>query len=295
MSAPNTPAWRHTSNFCLPTTSLAPRVEILLRLCRRYDRPRRPPAQLRKSSLWRDYKSTSYPPKNAPQAVYTDGIKLGDPPSSGAAAVLRDDRIAVCRAPGAPNSYKAELIGILLGSHPSAEGGTLCLDCQGAILSSQGSKPPLCQAHWVRQVRSSPLQKEQSLEWVERLVGHQYNELSNHYAEVGSLHPPPPPATGTSLWEVIRQGEVTLSPHKVHTTWSPPTSMSTSIRYRGNLSSNTASHCTSGCLDYNPKRASATVPRIGAKSPPVRPVRTVEPGIMTAYTVYWPIACPHTP
>ena len=36
------------------------------------------------------------PTTHAPEAVYTDGSKLGDPPSSGAAAVLRDGRIAVC-------------------------------------------------------------------------------------------------------------------------------------------------------------------------------------------------------
>ena len=155
------------------------------------------------------------PTTHAPEAVYTDGSKLGDPPSSGAAAVLRDGRIAVCRVPGAPHSYKADLIGILLGSHFSAERKTLCLDCQGAILWSQGSKPPLRQAHWVRVVRSSLLQKGQSLEWVEGHVGHQYNELSDHYAKVGTLLPPPPPATCTSPWEVIREGEVTLPPHKV--------------------------------------------------------------------------------
>ena len=132
------------------------------------------------------------PTTHAPEAVYTDGSKLGDPPSSGAAAVLRDGRVAVCRVPGAPNSYKAELVGILLGSHFSAEREKLCLDCQGAILSSQGNKPPLRQAHWVRQVRSSLQQKGQSLEWVEGHVGHQYNELSDHYAKVGTLPPPPP-------------------------------------------------------------------------------------------------------
>ena len=152
------------------------------------------------------------PTTHAPEAVYTDGSKLGDPPSSGAAAVLRDGRVAVCRVPGAPNSYKAELVGILLGSHFSAEREKLCLDCQGAILSSQGSKPLLRQAHWVGQVRSSLQQKGQSLEWVEGHVGHQYNEMSHHYAKVGTLLPPPPPATRTSPWEVICQGEITPPP-----------------------------------------------------------------------------------
>ena len=72
MSVPNTP-WRHTSNFCLQSTSLAPRVEILLPLCRWYGRPRRQPAQLKKWSLWRDYKSTSYPP-HMPQRQCTPTV-----------------------------------------------------------------------------------------------------------------------------------------------------------------------------------------------------------------------------
>ena len=109
------------------------------------------------------------------------------------------------------------VIGILLGSHFSAERDKMCLDCQGAILSSPGSEPPLRQVQLVRQVRSSLRQKGQSLEWVEGHVGHQYDELSDHYAKVGTLLPPPPPATRTSPWEVIRQGEVTLPPHKVWT------------------------------------------------------------------------------
>ena len=157
------------------------------------------------------------PTTHAREAVYTDGRKLGDPLPSGAAAVLRDGRVAVCRVPGATNSYKAELIGIFLGSHFSAEPETLCLDCQGAILSLQGSKPPLREAHWVRQVRSSFLQGGQSLECVKGDVGLQDNELSNDNAKVGTPLPRPPLATRTSRWEVIHQGEVTLSPHQVWT------------------------------------------------------------------------------
>ena len=55
------------------------------------------------------------PHKVSPHATYTDGSKLGDPPSSGALAVLPGATIAVCRVPRIPNSYKAELVGILLG------------------------------------------------------------------------------------------------------------------------------------------------------------------------------------
>ena len=87
--------------------------------------------------------------------VYTDGSKQGDPPTSDAAAVLRHGSLAMCRVPGAPNSYKAELVGILLGSHFADHGDRLRLDCQGAILSSAGRKRPVRQAHWVQLVRAS--------------------------------------------------------------------------------------------------------------------------------------------
>ena len=69
------------------------------------------------------------PSTHAPELVYTDGSKLGDPPPSGAAVVLRYGRVAVSRVPGAPNSHKAELVGILLGWHLSAAREELCLDC----------------------------------------------------------------------------------------------------------------------------------------------------------------------
>ena len=88
-----------------------------------------------------------------PGSAYSDGSKLGSPPSAGAAVVLRDGRIAVCRRPGVPNSYKAELIGVLLGSHLSPAHENIRLDCKGAIASAQGQKRPVRQAHWVQEVR----------------------------------------------------------------------------------------------------------------------------------------------
>ena len=137
-------------------------------------------------------------------AVYTDGSKLGDPPTSGAVAVLRDGGVAVCRVPGAPNSYKAELVGILLGSHFGDHGERLRLDCQGAILSSTGHKQPVRRAHWVQLVRTSLRSKEEDLDWVEGHTGQQLNETSDHYAKVGTTLPPLPPALRTSPWDIIR-------------------------------------------------------------------------------------------
>ena len=71
-----------------------------------------------------------------PDVVYTDGCKVGDLPAAGAAAVLRDGTIAVCHVPGVPKSYKAELVGVLLGSNFSDVGERLRLNCQGAVASS---------------------------------------------------------------------------------------------------------------------------------------------------------------
>ena len=42
------------------------------------------------------------PSPHRPYAVYTHGSKLGDPPTSGAAALLRDGSVAMCRVAGAP-------------------------------------------------------------------------------------------------------------------------------------------------------------------------------------------------
>ena len=99
------------------------------------------------------------PPQCQPPATYTDGSKMGQPPSSGASAVLKDGRIAVCRVPGDPNSYKAELVGMLLGSHFSEVGDTIRLDCQGAIASAQSARRPVRQAFWLQEVRTSILAK----------------------------------------------------------------------------------------------------------------------------------------
>ena len=105
---------------------------------------------------------------------------------------LRDGSVVVCRVPGASNSYKAELVGILLGSRFGDHGDRLRLDCQGAILSSTGHKRPVRQAHWVQLVRASVRSKEQDLDWVEGHTGQQFNEASDHYAKLGTTLPPPP-------------------------------------------------------------------------------------------------------
>ena len=101
------------------------------------------------------------------------------PTLAGAAALLKDGSIVVCRVPGVPNSYKAELVGILLGSRLSEAHERLRLDCKGAIASAQGNKRPVKHAHWVPEVRASFSAKSESLEWVKGHAGIEYNEVSD--------------------------------------------------------------------------------------------------------------------
>ena len=68
----------------------------------------------------------------APDCTYTDGSRLGSPQASGASAVLPNGRIVLCRIPGNPNSYKAEVIGILLGSYFPPPSRTLTRGMQGS-------------------------------------------------------------------------------------------------------------------------------------------------------------------
>ena len=161
------------------------------------------------------------PSKLRPECTYTDGSKLGVPPASGAAAIMPGGRIAVCRVPGVPNSYKAELVGMLLGSHFSGEGEKIHLDRQSAIASALSQKRPIRQEGWVQKVRRTLSAKGQQPEWVEGHVGHEFNEASDQYARLGTALPPPP-ARPSSPWDVVRHGESMVPPHKVWTHDLPP-------------------------------------------------------------------------
>ena len=92
------------------------------------------------------------PSPHRPGDTFTDGSKLGSPPASGAAALLPSGDIAVCRVLGIPNSYKEELVGVLLGSHFSADGQKIHLDCKVAMASAESTKRPVRQAAWVLRV-----------------------------------------------------------------------------------------------------------------------------------------------
>ena len=144
----------HTPYFCRPSANWgSPETPP----------PPPPPVLWRAQSTLRDAISilsisglTVYllPHHSSPDATYTDGSKLGDPPSSGASAVLPGGTVAVCRVPEVPNSYKAELVGALLGSSLSPDGQRISLDCQGAIAAVHSRRCPVRQAFWVHKVRS---------------------------------------------------------------------------------------------------------------------------------------------
>ena len=153
----------------------------------------------------------------APDCTYTDGSRLGSPPASGASAVLPDGRIVLCRIPGNPHSYKAEVIGILLGSYFSPPHSRLRVDCKGAIASTTGSRRPVRHSRWVLQARQSLLSKNQSVDWIEGHTGHVHQERSNEYGKYGSTLSQPPPDSPQSPWDIVYRGELMLPPHKVWT------------------------------------------------------------------------------
>ena len=174
------------------------------------------------------------PSKLRPECTYTDGSKLGVPPASGAAAIMPGGRIAVCRVPGVPNSYKAELVGMLLGSHFSGEGEKIRLDCQGAIASALGQKRPIRQAGWVQKVRHSLSAKGQRPEWVEGHVGHEFNEASDRYARLGTALPPPPLHGPLLPGTLFGMASPWFPPTKSgHTTWPQAIPTKTSTRCHG--------------------------------------------------------------
>ena len=150
-------------------------------------------------------------------------VSLVTPPVSGAFTVLPGGEIAVYCVPRVPNSYKAELVGILLGSSLSPDGQCIRLDCQGAIAAANSRKLPVRQSYWVQKVRVSIIERKQRLDWVEKHVGHDFNEISDRYAKLGTALPLPSPQTRATRWDIIRSGEQVLPPDKTWTQDLVPT------------------------------------------------------------------------
>ena len=189
--------------------------------------------------------------------------------------MLPGGTVAVCRVPGVPNFYKAELVGAILGSSLSPDGQRICLDCHGAIAAVHSRLRPVRQAFWVHKVRSSVLNRGETLEWVEGHVGHEFNEVSDTYAKVGTALPLPPPMVPSTPWDIIRSGGNVLPPTRSgHTTSSPPTHTHISTPCLGVPSVTNGSLGTSGSLASSPGPAIATTPLSGETTSPKTPART---------------------
>ena len=183
-----------------------------------------------------------------PDSTYTDGSKMGCPPSSGVAAIMPNGLVAVCRVPGIPTSCKAERVGLLLGSHFSDEGDRLRLDCQGAIASTLGRRRPVRQAYWVQTVRQGTTAKSQSLDWVQGHSGHAFNEAADKYAKIGTPPLPGPLPHGTWYAMVSRS----CNPTRFGvTTLHPTTPTLVSTPGPGGCCVSDAWPDTSGCLGCN--------------------------------------------
>ena len=111
-------------------------------------------------------------PDSHPDCTYTDGSLIGSPPASGAYALLPYGRIVVCLVPGPPNSYKAEVIGMLLGSEFPPPSSTIKVDCKGAIASTTTDKRRVRHARYIQMARRAIQDKGHHLEWIEGHTGH---------------------------------------------------------------------------------------------------------------------------
>ena len=135
--------------------------------------------------------------------VYTDGSKIGQPPSRGASAVAPSGTVYVCRAPGISCNYKAELLRILLGSHLCPHNWVIRVDCQGAISAVLSERRPMKEAYWVLAVRDSLRARNQSVVWVEGHSGEERNETADYFTKIPTQLPAPPATKSTGPWDLV--------------------------------------------------------------------------------------------
>ena len=172
-----------------------------------------------------------------------------------------------CLAP--PNSYKAEVIGILLGSEFSPPSTKKKVDCKGAIASTTGVKRPIRHARYVQMAGKFILDKGHRLEWIEGNTGHFFQERSDEYAKYEStlpphhLPPPLPPGTSSAManfWLCpIKSGHMTSPRHTHMITSTPPL---------GNHPKHAVWHGISGCLGSNSDKGMPTMPGFGTMTSP---------------------------
>ena len=225
-----------------------------------------------------------------PDSRYTDGSKMGSPPFSRAAAIMPNGLVAVCRVPGLPDSYKAELVGLLLRSHLFGEGDRLRLDCQGAIASAISQRRPVRQAYWVQAVRHGTAAKSQNFDCVEGHCGHALNEEADKYAKIGTALPPHPRGTWyvmvSQSCDHIKPGVMILRP-------ATPTRVFTPCR--GGLCVSGAWPGTSGFLGSNLDWVMPTTPPSGPTRRHPMSARTVDTGTTSVFMDSSPTVLKTTP
>ena len=134
-----------------------------------------------------------------------------------------DGTVYVCRAPGIACNYKAELLGILLGSHFGPLNSVIRLDCQGAISLVLSERRPMKGAHCVLVVRDSLSARNQSVVWIEGHSGDEHNEAGDYFATIATQLPAPPATKSTGPWDLVVWAERVLPPRKVWTKSQMPT------------------------------------------------------------------------
>ena len=124
----------------------------------------------------------------------------------------------VARTPGRQGIYKAEVIAVLLDALFSTPNTPLFTDNQGVKKVMGHDKPVLKEAYWVELARAELKRKGSPLEWKKAHSEMRGNELADSFANLGTKLPLP---TGFKLshnpWEVCKNGEPFLPPHKVWT------------------------------------------------------------------------------
>ena len=129
----------------------------------------------------------------------------------------------MCRAPGIPCNYKAELLGILLGSHFGPRKLASRVDCQRAISAGLSDRRPMKEAYWVLAVRDSLVARNQTVVWVEGHSREDHKETADYFAKLATQLPAPPATKSTGPLDLVLLGERVLPPHKVWTRSQTPT------------------------------------------------------------------------
>ena len=117
----------------------------------------------------------------------------------------------------------------------------------------------------VKSVNACLQTHSQALKWVKRLVGMEFNEVSDRFTAVG--YPPPPPMKPHTPWELGIVNSSSLHIESGHTTLSPPMPVLASTRCHGGHSA-FVWRGTNGDSACSPALGTNTTPHSGGTMPP---------------------------